>query len=610
MSASGARFERESGLQGQAPAISPTSDRMVKSVTSHPSFSSYFSFGSILRQMVKWRVRAMVRRRDDAFYAAHLRGQPRPENVVPCEAAKYLPSRNSWKRIRAIERKGRTVEEIATQSILRTVYGFRESHWHGAGQNWWVALVGLVKSVNILVDRYREDNGRVRCGNFEWPRIILKPKGARCYRALAAYERMEDRLILAGTSAYLRRMFDRYVSPHCHSFREDPNRSHQSAVSELIAYRKKHAGETLYVAECDIMKFFDAVDHVEAMKCFDSFAEKCDVEIDGRARNIVESYLESYSFDEAMELARTGRNGQQPLPEGRLRQVGRVPKEILAELHGGENLSRLRLGLPQGGSLSPLFANILLANADDAVVEEETDSDLLYIRFCDDMIIVHPDRSKCDAAMQRYLDAVKRRKLPVHRAKENGFVYGKEYYEIKTKGPFEWRQTRVGELNAAPWVSFLGYQVRYNGDTRIRKETISRHLQGMKKERIHFNWRIAGVTAGDIRMQLVRHFKAHLVAKGIGFLRAGAIRADSLCWAAAFPNLWKTVSRECKMQMRVIDAARDRMMRFPGENDSGQRSYFGRPFSYFGYLIRELRPNRHKARVLATCSDLRRYGQI
>lgn len=611
MSASGARFERESGRQGQAPAISPAGDRMIKSVTNHPPFPSYFSFDSILRQMVKWRVQAMVRRREDAFYAAHVKGQPRPEDAVACEAAKYLPPRNLWKRPRAVDRKCRSAEQIASQSILRTVYGFRESRRRGASRNWLDALERLVKAVHMLVDNDQEDKyGRVHTSNFDRPRIILKRKGTGCYRALAVYERMEDRLILAGTSAYLRRMFDHYVSPHCHSFREDPNRSHQSAVGELIEYRKKHAGETLYVAECDIMKFFDVVDHNEARKAFRSFAEKCGAELDGRAGNIVESYLASYSFDDAMELARTGWNGRKPLPAEKLEQVGRVPKEVLAELHIGEDLSKLRLGLPQGGSLSPLFANILLAEADGAVVGEGTDPDLLYIRFCDDMIIVHTDRSRCEAAMRRYLDAVKRRKLPVHRTMEDGFAYGEEYYTLKTKGPFEWRQTRIGERNAAPWVSFLGYQIGYNGEVRVRKETIRKHLQGMKNERIHFDQRIAGVPVGDARSRLVRHFKAHLVAKGIGFLRAGAIRGDSLCWAAAFPNLRKTASRECEMQMKVIDAARDKMMHFPKETIPGPRYFFGRPFSYLGYLIREPRPDRHRTGMRAVCSDIKMYEQV
>ena len=585
MRAQGAQSERELGRQGQAPAIGPDQVEAL-SMTGRPSFSSFFSFEAIVRQLAKWRVRAMARRRDAAFYAAHVKGAPQPEEAVACEAARYLPPRNAWRRPRAVKRCRRSAEEVAMQSILRTVCGFRRAG-RLADVPWGRELERLVAQVNARMSR--DDFA------FDAPKIFLKPKGDGSYRALAAYGDIEDRLILGGLSSYLRRKFDRHLSPHCHSFREDRNRSHQSAVAELIAYRRAHAGETLFVAECDVMKFFDAVDHREAMRAFDSFVAKCGGKVDAAARRLVEAYLASYSFGEVMERAGD---------DAGLARVGRVPRGILESLHPHEDTDRLRLGLPQGGALSPLFANILLSEADAAVVGNGLDRDLLYVRFCDDMIIVHTDRAKCEAAMRRYLEAVRRCKLPVHPAEEKGFSYGAGYYGLKTKGPFAWRAAEIGDPNAAPWVSFLGYQIRFSGETRVRKETISRHLTSLRNERVRFDRLVAKVGDAAERACLLRHYRKHLIAKGVGFLRAGAIRDDSLCWAAAFPNL-QAKSAACRLQMRTIDAVRDRLLHLSCGGKGKQPRYDGRPFSYYGYLLRLARPGRHRV-----CSDLRAYGQV
>lgn len=266
MRAQGAQSERELGRHGQTPAISPSHERSDLVHDGRPSFSSFFSFDAIVRQLVKWRVRAMMRRREAAFYAAHVKGMPQPEEAVACEAARYLPPRNVWKRPCAAKRSRCSAEKIAMQSIARTVCGFRKAG-RLADVSWGRELERLVAQVTARMSR--DDF------SFNAPKILLRRKDDGSNRALAAYENIEDRLILSGLSSYLRCRFDRHLSPSCHSFRMDPKKSHQSAVAELIAYRRAHAGKALYVAECDIMKFFDVVDHREAMRAFDSFVTKC-----------------------------------------------------------------------------------------------------------------------------------------------------------------------------------------------------------------------------------------------------------------------------------------------------------------------------------------------
>ncbi|MBK8362805.1 MAG: hypothetical protein IPL24_03750 [Bacteroidetes bacterium] len=60
------------------------------------------------------------------------------------------------------------------------------------------------------------------------------------------------------------------------------------------------------------------------------------------------------------------------------------------------------MGIPQGGALSGLIANLVLDFA-DRKMQSLNDSKLLYVRFCDDMIIIHPSKKKAIEASKNLL---------------------------------------------------------------------------------------------------------------------------------------------------------------------------------------------------------------
>ena len=68
-----------------------------------------------------------------------------------------------------------------------------------------------------------------------------------------------------------------------------------------------------------------------------------------------------------------------------------------------------------------------------------------------------------------------------------------------------------------------------------------------------------------------------------------------MCWAGAFPNV--TACADTKMQMRRLDRVREgmlckvwNMLVERGALKVGHRRYKGRPFSYFGFLEKAVRP--------------------
>ncbi len=62
-------------------------------------------------------------------------------------------------------------------------------------------------------------------------------------------------------------------------------------------------------------------------------------------------------------------------------------------------------GLPRCGSLSTVLANLVLHEADDAVLRTQC-GNLFYARYCDDVVIAHPDESVCRAALEAYKAAL------------------------------------------------------------------------------------------------------------------------------------------------------------------------------------------------------------
>jgi hypothetical protein len=281
--------------------------------------------------------------------------------------------------------------------------------------------------------------------------------------------------------------------------------------------------------------------------------------------------------------------------------------------------------LPQGGSFSTVLANLVLAAADRAV-ESVDDGQLFYARYCDDVVFVHPDEATCRRAMEAYAAALAKLDLPMHEVRP--FVYrpmdGRgsprtarpthcvsrssprtEYYSIKSKGPFVWNDDVRGEVNCAPWVSFLGSQVRFDGETRIRKESIEKHIRSLGRETAEAVRELQAGALADQPRPVVREWlgriRNRLIAKGVGYVTAKVKDCD-MCWAGAFPNV--TGCAETKMQMRRLDRVREGLLAkvaamLPARHYMTGHRYKGRPFSYYGFLEEATRPtnmNPHRVR--------------
>lgn len=81
---------------------------------------------------------------------------------------------------------------------------------------------------------------------------------------------LKDKIILSLLNNKLTQLFDSQFYEHSYAFRAKRNNtivSHQTAVKKLIDFRKENEGP-LWVAECDMKKFYDTVNHKIVKKEF------------------------------------------------------------------------------------------------------------------------------------------------------------------------------------------------------------------------------------------------------------------------------------------------------------------------------------------------------
>ena len=333
----------------------------------------------------------------------------------------------------------------------------------------------------------------------------------------------------------------------------------------------------LFVGECDIQKFFDSISHNVVR---DRWTKEG---FEPAATKVLDAYLKVYCAN----------NVEYSDP---------APYYAVVQEHGMLGDTALRRGLPQGGSLSTVLANMVLSVADDAVAKVN-DGRLFYSRFCDDVVFVHPDEMTCRRAMEAYAYALLKLDLTMYPVES--FVYkpldGKRtsYYKIKSKGPFRWQQANPGEVDCAPWLSFLGSQIRFDGETRIRKESIEKHIRALGRETAKA---VREIESGNLRAGAASRwfcrFRNRLIAKGVGYVTA-KVEDCRMCWAGAFPNV--TPCADTKMQMRQLDRAREGMLSkvwrvLTARFKPGHHRYKGHPYSYFGFLKKAMRPTNMSGR--------------
>jgi len=499
----------------------------------------------------------------NAFYAANF-GQDKPMDVADDGLCELLPSRREWARPLKIQRGGRgsSKERISRDAIIRKVQGVIAAD-RLAAYAWGRKLQDFV---NRLIRRVEDC-----CFDISMPRLFLKAKddgkdGPYRYRCLASYDKLEDRVLIALAAKYLSKKLDPTFSPCSYAFRTSIPLTYNSAVRRLRNYRLSKKGK-VYVTNCDIKKFFDRISHAVIMAAVRAHRDL----IGEQMVRLIESYLGSYDFDRARELLRN-----------------EFPDEFDQVDGVHERIGKGR-GIPQGGALSSLLSNLVLDQLDKIMTSSDDDGERFYARYCDDIVIAHTNKSCCSRYLRMALATLVEIGVPAHDLRYVA-SYSPDFYEAKSRSVYVWASPNLC-ADAIPWVPFLGYCVSFEGEVRIRKETLLRHLKSIQSEVGYFKNRLLVRKWHDLKKlrQVVAQFIVRMTRKGVGSVDAHRSASSGRCWFAAFPLLKNTPN--ARRQMRFLDKWRTKMIvdLLAFSRLSNQTHYLGYPYSYVGALENAVR---------------------
>jgi len=294
----------------------------------------------------------------------------------------------------------------------------------------------------FIKDIHKSVNSRLF--TFKSPKIRPEPKkkGGSICRPISSFL-LKDNLINCLTNKYLVNYFDDLFYENSFAFRAArlvndkkvvPN--HHDAFSMIIDYLKNHIGERIYIAECDMQKFYDTVNHKVVIRQFRELCSRKTEECDKKAKRIFYRYLQCYNFYKNVYSLDQKHFDKYRIKNGEYKWIDKKELRRYYKL----DICLKQVGIPQGGALSGLIANIVLDYADNEVLKQKDDN-LLYIRYCDDMIMMHTNKEKCEEALRVYENSLCHLKLFPHPVKN--IEYGREFWEGKSRGPYEWSDNGV-----------------------------------------------------------------------------------------------------------------------------------------------------------------------
>ena len=309
-------------------------------------------------------------------------------------------------------------------------------------------------------------------------------------RPLSVYTNLEDKIILALTSRYLTKYIDRYLHDNILSYRPPRNFGEKvhhvtdfnDGIRLIKAFHDAHNDSPIFAADCDIKKFYDIIPHQVVRDCFKRILSKSPLgdEAIRQVMNVLEAYLASYNFYtnawlEAQKDDQIFNKVRRRLHDREMRNTYQL--KWVDEIMTLSDEQKRHLGVAQGGALSLLIANIVL-NDVDQVFTQHDDPNRLFIRFCDDMILLHTDYDTCCNLMQQYAQSLTDHGLYYHDFEQVNDR--KHFWKIKSHLPFLWDD---GDDNANRYIGFLGYEMRRDGRIRLRKSNIERMKEKFDRQK-------------------------------------------------------------------------------------------------------------------------------
>lgn len=539
------------------------------------------------------------------------------EHQFLSELNKLFPGRKKWVILGAKSRINKTTKQPLSSndrnyySLLKTIKSFRKKL---PNELWLKELDKFILDIqtSISTDTYKVVTPII------YPKLKKEKqmKGPNGCRPISLFS-LKDRIILSLTNKYLTRLFDTYFKDCSYAFRSKKNKentailTHHDCIKDVLDYRMKHHNAPLWVIECDIEKFYDSVNHNIIKELFAQLIQhsKDDFpELDlSKPSHIFNEFLDCYAFNKNVpSKSDLDYWTSYDIPNGEFEWVA----DRFKELGYYVDMDSERIGVPQGGALSGLIANIVLNVADKEVLK----TDVFYTRFCDDMLIIHPELEVCQLAKDSYIKALRSLQLVPHSFKMENDLKEKRvkaikgqpeitlspFWKGKSKGPYKWDSIAN---DGFPWIGFVGYEMHNDGFIRVRKKSFKKELQKQCevveeiRNAVKYSMR---KSKGSVTESAIHR----LVGMSVGrvTLKNFDTVSNDLCWKNGFKEL--VMNKYSIQQIKQLDRNRSRLYydlvkdlkeldveeKDKIESNPRQVVHFNKPFSYY-YQVLERKEN-------------------
>lgn len=551
--------------------------------------ADFFTDKKLIELICAERMKLASRRHEEEFFSSMLAGQA--ARTIPADGVPILPGRKTWPHYRPYEgQRNRSRKPPYLRGLIDATIRQRKKNPDLAWNKNLEAKITEIKSRVFGADF-----------SFAEPTIWPKLKEGHDYRATASFSG-EDKIIGSLTAQYFRQQLDPSLLDCCLAFRSRKQGDPRTRAMERIdEFRRRHKNTPIYVAEADIRGCYDTNCHDTVWEQLEALAKAGNIALDPNALAVFRAYLDVYSFPHnvlgAEQELRDKKGPRARFP---------WPLDQLREFH--DDPLTARIGIPQGGALSCVIVNILLHRADIAVEQFRLEgNDLLYLRFCDDVIFLSPSREVTARAFEIYLGELRRLKLPVYPPVSLPVYRGKErktWREAKSKAPRIWGpDIDAGEI---PVIGFLGYEMWRDGVLRIRRSSIEKQKQKVTaivgQAVRHLDEAVATGSKQALRVSvrsLVTKVVGKVIATAVGRVTIGQEGTGPLprTFASGFRFL---VGRKFSLkQLRELDHHRERNIRrlrrraakVPPQKVKGNKKrvriprFFGRPYSYLAQFF-------------------------
>lgn len=537
-------------------------------------FGEYVSFWSVTTVLISKRVQLCDKR-----HKKHQLHQLSPKmslgrlSEAEDQILSMLPPRRSWV---SLSRKSR-YRELDDGNKQRKAAA--KCNW--TALKWTVKRDLAAKEEPLYLTRLKgfvaKIKERVRVDEFAFQTPVLFPdiKDESSCRPLCKFENLEDAVMLILANKYLTELFNdlfyeeslAFRSKRTYQGKNDYVTAHHDAIARIKEYRKRQDEKRLYVSECDLQKFYDTVSHKVVHECYCKLLKKAGKANPGICFNeinrVFDAYLHCYSFPRNVyrlnDKVKYQKFWEDNNVDDKQRKFKWVESELLAagvaKSHRG--LMRMQIGVPQGGALSGLIANMVLNSVDFQVKRGMKESDL-YLRYCDDMIILSTNKARCKKLFSIYYNGSKRLNLVPHKPEKNLKFRTKDFWKGKSKDAYLWA---MGQKDAAEWIGFVGYEIRRDGMMRIRKKSFRKELD--KQTSVVFEKTLEKIKNYErvSDNSLVSSLERKLISMSVGKVEVwnAPFIESEMCWSAGFKEL--EMNPILARQLRELDRHRWMMHR-------------------------------------------------